>query len=72
VVVGNRKDPHAVFVKREVRFGVGIKLIRPMQRMIGASILTAVFMDAQAPFKLYESTLLKPIIATTRGLRFSI
>ncbi len=34
--------------------------------MIGASILTADFMDSQAPFKLDESTLLKQILATTR------
>ena len=33
--------------------------------MIGASILSADFMDSQAPFKLYESTLLDRIIATT-------
>ena len=64
VVAGNRKDPHSVFVKQEARFGVGIKLIRHMQRMIGASILTADFMDSQAPFKLYEATLLEKIIAT--------
>ncbi|MCA9924663.1 MAG: glycosyltransferase, partial [Anaerolineales bacterium] len=35
VVLGNRKHPDAVLVKVEGRWGIGIKVLRHMQRMIG-------------------------------------
>ncbi len=71
VVLGNRKDPRAVVVKHDARFGVGTKLLRHMQRMVGESIFSANLTDTQAPFKLYERELLRKIIETPAVYDFS-
>lgn len=52
VVLGNRKDPDAVLVKEEGRWGIGIKLLRHMQRMVGKAIFSRNILDTQAAFKL--------------------
>ena len=54
VVLGNRKDRDAVLVKQENRWGIGIKALRHMQRMIGVSIFARDIRDSQAAFKLYH------------------
>ncbi len=61
VVLGNRKDPDAVLVKEEGRWGIGIKLLRHMQRMVGQAIFSRNILDTQAAFKLYERNLLQKI-----------
>ena len=71
VVLGNRKDPSAVLVKQENRWGIGIKLLRHMQRMVGVSIFSRGILDSQAAFKLYDSKLLKEIIADPAVFDFS-
>ena len=38
IVLGNRKHPDAVLVKEEARWGIGIALLRHIQRMIGQAI----------------------------------
>ncbi|HEX6386725.1 MAG TPA: glycosyltransferase, partial [Anaerolineae bacterium] len=62
VVLGNRKDPDAVLVKQEARWGIGIKLLRHMQRMVGQAIFSRDILDTQAAFKLYERNILQRII----------
>ncbi|OLQ93514.1 glycosyltransferase [Vibrio panuliri] len=67
VVLGNRKHPDSILVKQEERWGVGIKTLRHMQRMIGAQIFERGIKDTQAAFKLYgravlEQILLKPTV----------
>jgi len=62
VVLGNRKDPNAVLVKQENRWGIGIKALRHMQRMIGISIFSRGIRDSQAAFKLYHKDILLEIL----------
>ena len=71
VVLGNRKHPDAVLVKQEGRWGIGIKVLRHMQRMIGQAIFSRDIRDTQAAFKLYESDLLRQIIADPTVYDFS-
>lgn len=71
VVLGNRKHPEAVLVKVESRFGVGVKLMRHMQRMLGEAIFSRNIRDTQAAFKLYERETLRNIIADANIFDFS-
>ncbi len=71
VVLGNRKHPDSVLVKQEGRWGIGIKLLRHMQRMIGKPIFSLGIRDTQAAFKLYDAALLKAIIANPTVYDFS-
>ena len=71
VVLGNRKHADAVLVKQEGRWGIGIKVLRHMQRMVGQSIFSRNILDTQAAFKLYESNLLQKIISNPTVFDFS-
>lgn len=75
MVLGNRKHPEAVLVKQEGRWGIGIKVLRHMQRMIGQAIFSCdngrCIRDTQAAFKLYQSDLLAQIIAQPTVYDFS-
>ena len=71
VVLGNRKDPDSVLVKEEGRWGIGIKLLRHMQRMVGQAIFSRNILDTQAAFKLYERNLLQQIIEAPTVFDFS-
>lgn len=71
VVLGNRKDPDAVLVKQEARWGIGIKLLRHMQRMVGQAIFSRDILDTQAAFKLYERNILQRIIQDPTVYDFS-
>ena len=71
VVLGNRKHPDAVLVKQEGRWGIGIKLLRHMQRMVGQAIFSRNILDTQAAFKLYESDILQHIITEPTVFDFS-
>jgi hypothetical protein len=71
VVLGNRKHPDSVLVKDAARWGIGIKNLRHMQRMIGEAIFSRNILDTQAAFKLYESRLLQEIIADPTVFDFS-
>ncbi|MFC1757935.1 glycosyltransferase [Planctomycetota bacterium] len=71
VVLGNRKHPDAVLVKQEGRWGIGIKLLRHMQRMVGQPIFSLGIRDTQAAFKLYDGQLLSKIIADPTVYDFS-
>jgi len=71
VVLGNRKHPDAVLVKQEGRWGVGIKMLRHMQRMVGEAIFSRNILDTQAAFKLYERNILQQIIAHPTVFDFS-
>jgi hypothetical protein len=71
VVLGNRKHPNAVLVKQEGRWGIGIKLLRHMQRMIGQAIFSRNILDTQAAFKLYEQNILQQIISDPTVFDFS-
>jgi hypothetical protein len=71
VVLGNRKHPDSVLVKDAARWGIGIKNLRHMQRMIGEAIFSHDILDTQAAFKLYESRLLQEIIADPTVFDFS-
>jgi hypothetical protein len=71
VVLGNRKDPNAVLVKEEGRWGIGIKLLRHMQRMVGQAIFSRNILDTQAAFKLYERNVLQQIIKDPTVFDFS-
>jgi glycosyltransferase involved in cell wall biosynthesis len=71
VVLGDRKDPDAVLVKQENRWGIGIKLLRHMQRMVGRSIFSQGILDSQAAFKLYSADLLERIIEDPAVYDFS-
>ena len=61
-VFGDRKDPDAILIKQEDRWGVGIKLLRHMQRMIGDAIFSQGVFDTQAAFKLFQCDYLEKII----------
>ncbi len=71
VVLGNRKDPNAVLVKQEDRWGIGIKALRHMQRMIGSSIFSRNIRDSQAAFKLYHRDILSEILKIPSVYDFS-
>ncbi|MBT8327366.1 MAG: glycosyltransferase [Bacteroidia bacterium] len=71
VVLGNRKDPNAVLVKQENRWGIGIKALRHMQRMIGVSIFSRDIRDSQAAFKLYHKDILAEILKNPSVYDFS-
>ncbi|MBT8299346.1 MAG: glycosyltransferase [Maribacter sp.] len=71
VVLGNRKDPNAVLVKQENRWGIGIKALRHMQRMIGVSIFSRDIRDSQAAFKLYHKDILFEILKKPSVYDFS-
>jgi hypothetical protein len=71
LVLGNRKHPDAVLVKQEGRWGIGIKVLRHMQRMVGQAIFSRNILDTQAAFKLYERSLLQQIIADPTVFDFS-
>ncbi len=71
VVLGNRKHARSVLVKDAARWGIGIKILRHMQRMAGKAIFSRGILDTQAAFKLYEIELLKEIIATPTVYDFS-
>jgi hypothetical protein len=71
VVLGNRKHPDAVLVKEGARWGIGIKVLRHMQRMIGHAIFSRGIKDTQAAFKLYDSRVLSKIIAEPTVYDFS-
>ena len=63
VVLGNRKHTDSVLVKQEGRWGIGIKLLRHIQRMIGQPIFSLGIHDTQAAFKLYERSVVEQIIS---------
>ena len=71
VVLGNRKDPQSVLVKQESRWGIGIKVLRHMQRMIGVSIFSRGILDSQAAFKLYDRGILEKILQAPSVYDFS-
>jgi len=71
VVLGNRKHPDAVLVKVEGRWGIGIKVLRHMQRMVGKAIFARDIRDTQAAFKLYGRDILAGIIAEPTVFDFS-
>ncbi|MCK5829271.1 MAG: glycosyltransferase [Methylococcales bacterium] len=71
VVLGNRKHPEAVLVKVEGRWGIGIKALRHMQRMIGQAIFSRDIRDTQAALKLYEAKFLSQIIQNPTVFDFS-
>lgn len=71
VVLGNRKHPDSVLVKEAARWGIGIKVLRHMQRMIGHAVFSQGILDTQAAFKLYRSDLLAKIIAEPTVYDFS-
>ena len=71
VVLGNRKHPDAVLVKQEGRWGIGIKLLRHMQRRVGEAIFSQGIRDTQAAFKLYDARLLAKILPEARIFGFS-
>ena len=71
VVLGNRKHPDAVLVKQEERWGVGIVLLRHMQRMIGRAIYARGILDTQAAFKLYSRDVLEVILRAPTVFDFS-
>ncbi|HHU11145.1 MAG TPA: glycosyltransferase [Intrasporangiaceae bacterium] len=71
VVLGDRRHPDSVLVKDAARWGVGIKNLRHMQRMVGAEIFSLGILDTQAAFKLYEATLLTELIADPVSFDFS-
>jgi hypothetical protein len=71
VVLGNRKHPDAVLVKQESRWGIGIKLLRHMQRMVGQPIFSRGILDTQAAFKLYQREMVLKIISDPTVFDFS-
>lgn len=71
VVLGNRKDAESVLVKQESRWGIGIKVLRHMQRMIGVSIFSQGILDSQAAFKLYHRDILSKILEAPSVYDFS-
>ncbi|MBY5944039.1 glycosyltransferase [Photobacterium rosenbergii] len=71
VVLGNRKHPDSILVKQEERWGIGIKTLRHMQRMIGRAIFSNNIKDTQAAFKLYDREVIKYILAKPSVYDFS-
>ncbi|GIC76838.1 glycosyltransferase [Moritella sp. F3] len=71
VILGNRKHADSILVKQEERWGVGIKTLRHMQRMIGQQIFSQGIKDTQAAFKLYSREVLIKIMASPTVYDFS-
>lgn len=71
VILGNRKHKESILVKQEERWGVGIKTLRHMQRMIGSQIFTQGIKDTQAAFKLYSHDALVDILKAPTVYDFS-
>ncbi|XDF79404.1 glycosyltransferase [Aliivibrio fischeri] len=71
VVLGNRKHKDSILVKQEERWGVGIKTLRHMQRMIGVQIFSQGIKDTQAAFKLYGQDALSDILKAPTVYDFS-
>ena len=71
VVLGNRKHSDSILVKQEERWGVGIKTLRHMQRMIGAQIFDQGIKDTQAAFKFYSRPVLEKILQKPTVYDFS-
>ena len=71
IVLGNRKLADSVLVKAEDRWGVGIKVLRHMQRMVGHAIYSSGILDTQAAFKLYARQTLEGILASASVVDFS-
>jgi len=71
VVLGSRKHPDSVLVKEAARWGIGIKVLRHMQRMIGQEVFSRGILDTQAAFKLYDSATLAKIIEDPTVFDFS-
>ncbi|WP_237524087.1 glycosyltransferase [Shewanella sp. KX20019] len=71
VVLGNRKDPLSILVKQEQRWGIGIKTLRHMQRMVGAAIFSKGIHDTQAAYKLFSRDALQHILAKPSVFDFS-
>ncbi|MGF1736298.1 glycosyltransferase [Photobacterium satsumensis] len=71
VVLGNRKHQDSILVKQEERWGVGIKTLRHMQRMIGRAIFSNNIKDTQAAFKLYDRDVIKDILTKPSVYDFS-
>lgn len=71
VVLGNRKHPDSVLVKEGARWGIGIKVLRHIQRMVGHAVFSEGILDTQAAFKLYQSDVLRKIIAEPTVFDFS-
>ncbi len=70
-VLGSRKHPDSAVVKEAARWGIGIKVLRHMQRMIGHAVFSRGILDTQAAFKLYERTLLREILEAPTVYDFS-
>ncbi|GLR73507.1 glycosyltransferase [Aliivibrio sifiae] len=71
VILGNRKHKDSILVKQEERWGVGIKTLRHMQRMIGNQIFSQGIKDTQAAFKLYSHSALVDILKAPTVYDFS-
>jgi hypothetical protein len=71
VVLGDRKHPEAVLVKQETRWGVGIVLLRHMQRMVGRAIYGRGILDTQAAFKGFAADVLHGILRRPTVYDFS-
>jgi len=71
-VLGTRKHGNSVLVKQESRWGVGIGLLRHMQRMVGSAIFSRGIRDTQAAFKLYDRELLAEILSNPVVFDFSV
>ncbi|MEM7699629.1 MAG: glycosyltransferase [Verrucomicrobiota bacterium] len=71
VVLGDRKQAGSVLVKEGARWGIGIKVLRHMQRMIGKAIFSRGILDTQAAFKLYQADLLEKILVDPTVFDFS-
>lgn len=71
VVLGDRKHADSVLVKDAARWGVGIAILRHMQRMAGREIFSRGILDTQAAFKLYDADVLSRIIQSPSVYDFS-
>lgn len=71
VVLGNRKHPDSALIKDGARWGIGIKILRHMQRMVGQAIFSKGILDTQAAFKLYQGDVLQEILADATIFDFS-
>ncbi|MCL1125241.1 glycosyltransferase [Shewanella surugensis] len=71
VVLGNRKHAESILVKQEERWGIGIKTLRHMQRMVGSEIFSKGIYDTQAAYKLFSRSALEAILAAPTVFDFS-
>ncbi|WOT05056.1 glycosyltransferase [Shewanella youngdeokensis] len=71
VTLGNRKDPRSILIKQEQRWGIGIKTLRHMQRMVGAPIFSKGIHDTQAAYKLFSREALQHMLAAPTVFDFS-